>query len=167
MNLKLLPSDRFTICARDSISVVRQNLIENVENNSMVRSIERLSFRGIVSECIFEIFPVYKFDFHAPAIIGKFESIENETLIHVQIKLRFHQYFFMTALCLQLIFVFNLLVESYLYSNPAVPSWRPILCWVNIIFVSLLIGLNARLYKIEHQFAKTKIKQIFLSRSLS
>jgi hypothetical protein len=113
MDLKLLISDNFTICTTDSIAVVRQKLMDRVENPKMIRSLEERSFRGMVSECTFEICPIFKSNFHAPIIIGKFESIQNETLIHVQITLRSHQYFVFGGLFLQLLFIFTILIGSY------------------------------------------------------
>jgi hypothetical protein len=162
MNLKLLPSDNFTICTGDSISVVRQKLIEHVENSKMIRSIENRDFRGIISEYIFKICPVYKSNFHAPIIIGKFESIQNETLIHLQITLRFHQYIFFGLNFLLLLLTFKSLIESYLHQGSTLNSFQ-ILYWINIIFISIITGLNLRFYLAESRFAKAKLKQIFLS----
>ena len=115
MNLKLLPSDNFTICTEDSISVVRQKLMEHVENPQMIRSLNNCNFKGVVSDYKFEIRPIYKYNFHAPIVIGKFESFPNETLINLRITLRFHQYFFIVILFYQLIFIFKILIESYLH----------------------------------------------------
>ena len=162
MNLKLFPSDNFTICTEDSISVVRQKLMEHVENPQMIRSLNNCNFKGVVSDYKFEIRPIYKYNFHAPIVIGKFESFPNETLINLRITLRFHQYFFIVILFYQLIFIFKILIESYLPCHTTGALWQA-LYWTNIILCSSIIGLNLRFYLIEYKFAKAKLTQIFLS----
>jgi hypothetical protein len=98
--------------------------MEHVENPKMIRSLEKRSFRGMVSEYTFEIYPVFKSNFYAPIIISKFESIQNEVLIHLQITLRSHQYFVFGALFIQLLFIFKILIESYLYYGSVSALWQ-------------------------------------------
>ena len=160
--MRLLPSETFTIQTQDSIEIVRQKLIEHVENSQIIYSLENRNFRGVVSEYKFEIYPIYKSIFYAPIIIGKFESVQNETLIHLQITLRSHQYFVFIASFFQLIFVFKMLLGSYLYPNSVGFLWQ-ILCCINIFIGSSAIGMNLMFYLVESKFAKTKLKQIFLS----
>ena len=136
--------------------------MEHVENPQMIRSLESGDFRGVVSEYKFEIYPIYKSNFHAPIIIGKFESVQNETLIHLQITLRSHQYFFLSANFFQLIFVFKMLLGSYLYPNSVGFLWQISYC-INIFIGSSAIGINSGSYLVESKLAKTKLKQIFLS----
>ena len=162
MNLKLLPCENFTICTGDSISLARHKLMEHVENPQMIRSLESGDFRGVVSEYKFEIYPIYKSNFQAPIIIGKFESVQNETLIHLQITLRSHQYFFLSATFIYLIFTFKMLLGSYLYPNSVGFLWQILYC-TNIFICSSSIGINSRFYLVESKFAKTKLKQIFFS----
>ena len=165
MNLKLLPCENFMICTRDSISSVRHKLMEYVENPlenpQMILSLDNKSFRGVVSEYKFEIRPIYKSNFHAPIIIGKFESFQNETLIHFKITLRSHQYFLSIIILLRLMSVFKILVGSYLSHNSVTTFWQ-ISYWVDMIFLSSIIGLNSRSYLFESKFAKAKLEQIFL-----
>jgi hypothetical protein len=163
MNFKLLPSENFTICTTDSISIARQKLMEHVENPKMIRSIENRDFRGMVSEHIFKIYPIHKSNFNAPIIIGKFETIQNETLIHLQITLRSYQYFLLGANSFLLLFAFIMLIGSYLHYE-SMPILLQILYLVNMFFCSSIIGLNARFYLFEVRLAKAKLKQIFLSR---
>ena len=136
--------------------------MEHVENPQMIRSLESRDFRGVVSEYKFEIYPIYKFNFQAPIIIGKFENVQNETLIHLQITLRSHQYLFLSATFVCLIFPFKMLLGSYLYPNSVGFLWQ-ILCCINIFIGSSAIGMNLMFYLVESKFAKTKLKQIFLS----
>jgi hypothetical protein len=163
MDLKLLISDNFTICTTDSIVVVRQKLMEHVENLKMIRSLEERSFRGIVSEYTFEIYPVYQSGFHAPIIIGKFESIQNETLIHLQIALRPHQYFLLGVTSFSLLAAFKTVIESFFPYHSVSSSWQ-ILYFINMLVYTSLIGIHTRSYLVESSFAKAKLRQIFLSR---
>jgi hypothetical protein len=168
MIFKSLLSENFTIATEDSISVARHKLILHVEDSSVVRRLERLFFKGIVSEYMFKIYPICKSEFHAPSIIGKFEDRTNETFIHLQIKPHFYQYIILVSLLFSLFPPFYIVIESYVTWNSSL-SWNPRLYLAILVlpFIACICGLNMGYYQLESKRAKEKLKQIFLASTIN
>jgi hypothetical protein len=88
MKLKLLSSETFTIETQDSIEVVRQRLVVQVEDSRTIRSLDRdcAVFGGQVTEHGFKIFKKANFFSRDNSLVtfnGSFEQQLEKTVIYV------------------------------------------------------------------------------------
>ncbi|MFZ1027139.1 MAG: hypothetical protein WAN66_13065 [Limnoraphis robusta] len=104
--MQLLPHETFTLRSREPLSKIIEKLEAKIEPQKIIRwgfSRRHLPYEGTISHSGFQIHRIihYRNSF-LPLIRGKFESLPNETLVHITMRL--HP-FVMTFL----IFVFSTL----------------------------------------------------------
>jgi hypothetical protein len=92
--MKIFPDTVFTIHSNDSLEVVRQRLISQVQDSKSIESSKNYLFKGEVSEHEFSLslIDVKYFNFYKPVIIGKAKNIKNGVEISIKMALKLDKY---------------------------------------------------------------------------
>ena len=168
MKLNLLPSETFTIQTQDSIDIVRQKLLAQVENSSTLQSSQDLAiFKGQVNECGFKLFKIsnfFRYDNSLVTIVGSFANESDKTTIHIVARSHvFANFYYGTIFSLTLtafiIYAISL-ISSYRATEELINSYSRIL----LLFIVLMLCINTfnQHSKNEIRYIKKKMNQIFL-----
>ena len=87
MKLKLLPSENFTIETQDSIDIVRQKLIAQIQESTSIQASENYFFKGQAFESGFKITRnVRHSNLSIPTIMGRLDDVAEGTVINIKMK---------------------------------------------------------------------------------
>jgi hypothetical protein len=179
MSFKILPSETFTIHTQDSIEVVCQRLMAQVEDSSTIRnSLDFAVFRGQVSNCGFNIYRITKHkNIFLPIIYGEFIDVSDGITIQISMGLDssisrfFHIIYINFNLLLLTMSILKSLVDlkiviistSISLSLRAIPSeLLAILLFGSYFLIFLIKYILKNLFRNEVKFTRQKLIQIFL-----
>jgi hypothetical protein len=161
----LLPSETFTIETQDSIEVVRQRLVAQVQDSSTIRSSQDAAvFRGQVSERGFKIsLTSCQTSFYLPTIIGRLEYIQNTTVIYVRMRLSYKAYLINILYLLGLLGILGSLINSVLNEHKiSINYFQQLFLTLILVFAGIETSLNSS--QPEFNLSKTKLEQVILDR---
>jgi hypothetical protein len=162
MKLKLLPSENFIIKTQDSIDIVRQKLMAQVQESTSIQGVENYFFKGQVFESEFKITRNSNYsNLSMPTIMGRLDDVSEGTVINVKMKVNFLMY----LLCM---FSFvNGLVElgvlsASIYSQTLVISFESLkplfIMMINFFGVITFLTEDWKQFKIDRE----KLNQILV-----
>jgi hypothetical protein len=158
MKLKLLPSETFTIHTQDSIEIVRQKLMMQLLGYSPRKRAQDLAvFRGQVTGSGFKVSLAdgYYVYLHTPTIIGKFDYVDNETLIHIKIRPTFFMY------SVYLIYVSSVPIALLNIINPTSTKSQFLSICIALVF-SLFLLIFLITFQRNSNIYKTRLAQVIL-----
>ena len=180
MNFKLLPSESFTIQTQDSINVVRQKLLVEVEDSNTIRSTQdHADFKGQVTDHGFKISRSINYkNVFLPIICGRFEDIPSGTTIHVSVELnslitRIYINFYLSMLIMSILKLLadlgvTIISSSVSLSLKSISSELLGILMISSFFIILLIKrIFKNSFRNEVKFGMKKLTQIFLGQFLS
>lgn len=87
MKLKLLPSESFIIKTQDSIDIVRQKLMAQVQASTSIQGSENYFFKGQVFASDFKFTRNVNYsNLSMPTIMGRLDDVSEGTIINVKMK---------------------------------------------------------------------------------
>ncbi len=175
--MKLLPHETFTIQTQDSIPVLCQTILAQVEDSSIIPNPQNQAvFTGQISEHGFKISRII--NYHnplLPIICGRFEDIPGGTVIYVEMKLNpalarflylYYMIYFCTALSILAILALRIL-EAFKIVIILVPFsalfdvLTPLMLLMNFVSILVLPHTFRRSFWNEVKLDRSKLKQIF------
>jgi hypothetical protein len=173
--MNLMPHETFTIQTQESIPVLCQKILAQIEDFSIIpNSLNQAVFTGQVSENKFKISRIIKYHNPLlPMICGRFEDIPGGTVIHVEMKLNpavarflylFYGIHFGTALLILAILPLRILEFFKIISMPFSVSpgaLAPLIFLTNLVTILMLPRIFRKSFWNEVKLDRSRLKQIF------
>jgi hypothetical protein len=169
--MKLLPNETFTIQTQESIPVLCQKILAQVEDSSIMPNPQNQAvFTGQVSEHGFKISRII--NYHnplLPIICGRFEDIPGGTLIYVEMKLnpagaRFLYLYYVIYFGTTLL-ILEILALRILEAFKIVIILVQFSAWFNVLTPLMFLILFSKIYVLPHIFRRSFWNEVKLDRS--
>jgi hypothetical protein len=161
MRLKLLPSESFIIKTHDSIDIVRQKLMAQVQESTSIKGSENYFFKGQVLESEFKIARNINYgNLSMPTIMGRLDDVSEGTTINVKMKANSLLYPLCVFSFISGLVEVGVLLTS-IYSKTLVVSFEslgPLFIIINFFTAIIFFTENWKQFKIDRE----KLNQILV-----